>query len=172
MRIEEKKVFNVYKKKFLSGEYDLNTIVCLLADIRHSMTRLNHREFRKLIEIPVSVAMQDVMYNDDKFWIEEFEPNHRSYFKGNLYPLREYEVFSEIYNMDDELPFHIEDFVCIAEHIKENFDKLSKSKLATLLECPLRNLEVCIGECRIFNKDNFYMNGDIFAKYIEDAINM
>ena len=172
MKIEEKKIFNVYKKKFLSSEYDLNTIVCLIDDIRHSIRKLNYREFRKLIEIPISVAKQDIDYKDSKLWVEEYEPSHREYFRGNIYPLKEYEFFNQIYKKSENEMFHIEDFIEIAEYIKDNFDKLSKSEIGLHIECPLRNLEVAIEECKVINKESFNLNGDIFAKYIDDAINM
>lgn len=171
MKIEEKKTFNVYKK-ILSGKYNLNTIVCLIYDIRNSIKKLSYREFRKLIEIPISVARQDIDYKDSDQWIKEYETSHRSYFRGNIYPLKEYEFFNEVYEKSETEIFHIEDFIEIAEYIKVNFDKLFTSEIGPYIECPLRNLEVSMSECKVRDNDSFNLNGDIFEKYIDDAINM
>lgn len=163
--INLQRVFNEYSKKFKRGDYNLETIESLVNDIRFSIPELTKEEVILLLDIPISVLKHDVDIEDLKNW----QKQNSEYFSGNM--CLENEAFvKKLQKKFGNGDFYIEDIIEIAAFVKDNYEKLVK-KYETGIEIILRNVEVTFRDVKLINGSNFSESGNIFAKYIDKAIN-
>jgi hypothetical protein len=163
--IELQRVFNEYSKKFKSDNYNLETIENLVDDIRFSIPKLTKYEIKLLLDIPISVLKHDVDIKDLKAWQRE----NSTYFSGNMC-LENEEFVSNLQEKFLDGDFYLEDIIDIAVFVKDNYETLAK-KHGRALEIILRNVECTLRDVTLINISNFNASGNIFAKYIDKAIN-
>lgn len=152
--------------KFRTGDFNLITIATIIDEIRYSLGELTSDEVRLLLEIPISVLKVDVDLSDDSLWCQE----NMDYFAGNL-------CIEDDFGMDLrkkvlEGNCDINDMLRSLEYVKDNYNSLI-NRHGRNVELILRNPEVTLREdCKIVDEDKFRSKGELFAKYIDKAINL
>jgi hypothetical protein len=163
MDLNCKKRFNTIRKKFISGDYDKDTIIWMVDEIRDMICSISSKEFCELIEIPRSVLQQDLdIYMKD---YPKWQKENKNYFYGNIEGFKE-DFFIDLSNNVREGNFYIEDMIKTIDYMKSNFDVFVK-KHGRGSEIPLRNVESTIRDAKVVNYENLMQNGDIFARVID-----
>lgn len=152
--------------QFRTGNFNLSTIAAIIDEIRFSIGELTCDEVKLLLEIPISVLKLDVSLKNESLWLQE----NMDYFAGNL--CIEDEFVMTLRKKILKGKCGINDMWSSLEYVKNNYNKLI-NRHGRNLELILRNSEVTISEdCKIVNEDEFRSNGELFAQYIDRAINL
>ncbi|HEY8804808.1 MAG TPA: hypothetical protein VIM42_06830 [Clostridium sp.] len=161
-----KRRFLKISNKFRTGDFNLSTIAMIIDEIRFSVGELTSDEVKLLLEIPMSVLKHDVDLNDESHWSKE----NMDYFGGNLCIEDEFVMDLRKKVLKGHCGFN--DMWSSLEYVKNNYNKLI-TKHGRNIELILRNPEVTIREdCKIVNEDEFRNSGEIFAQYVDKAINL
>lgn len=158
------KISNQFKK----GDFNLGTISTLLEELSFSLGGLNTDEVKLLLEIPISVLKVDADLKDKSHWCEK----NKEYFAGNLCLHKEDEFVLSLRKNILKGDYSINDMWHSLEYVKDNYDELI-DKHGTNIELILRSPNVTIrDDCKLVNEDQFISSGELFAKYVDKAINL
>lgn len=154
---------NSISKLFKLGEFDLQTVSNLVVYIRQYRHLLTAEQAALLLEIPIDILKNDVELIKPNKW----QIDNADYFGGNIIWVST-EYFDELKKKFYSADFELEDIIDIAEHVKNDYENLSSAS-----EFLLRNVEVVIrDDLNLVSYSNFKDSGEIFAKYIDKAINI
>ncbi len=172
MNIDLQRTFNEYSKIFISGEYDVNTISSLLDDIKYGIPELTSEEFNLLMQVPLSVLRSDLWISDINK-LNQWQGKIGDYFAGNMYCIKKEDFAIDLIKKFKDRDFDLKDIVGLAEFVMENYDSLSQ-KYPDHLKYVLSNVEVTINheDVSLLKEKNFYSSGNIFAAYLNKAINI
>lgn len=152
--------------KFRTDDFNLVTIASIIDEIRYSVGELTTDEVRLLLEIPISVLKDDVDLRDEPLWYQE----NMEYFAGNLCIEDDFGMELRKKVLDGNC--NINDMLRSLEYVKDNYNSLI-NRHGRNVELILRNPEVALREdCIIVNGDKFRSKGELFANYIDKAINL
>lgn len=161
-----KRRFLKISNKFRTGSFNLGAVSGIIDEIRFSIGELTSDEVELLLEIPISVLKLDVDLNDEDIWCEE----NIDYFAGNL--CIEDEFVMDLRKRVLEGQCSINDMWGSLEYVKNNYNKL-RNRHGRNIELILRNPEITIREdCKIVNEEEFRNSGELFAQYVDKAINL
>jgi len=159
----KRKFFNI-SNQFKKGDFDLGTISTLLEELSYS--GLTSDEVKLLLEVPISVLKVDVYLKDESHWRED----NKEYFSGNLCDKKDEFVINLRKNVVKG-NYSIKDMCDSLEYVKDNYDELVEK--GTNIELILRSPNVTIREdCKIFDETQFISSGELFAQYVDKAINL
>ncbi|GAA0076294.1 hypothetical protein UT300005_06720 [Clostridium sp. CTA-5] len=161
MNLLTKKRFNNIKREFISGDYDLQTIRWLVAEIRNTIWDIDKEEFEKLINIPISILKQDVCIEDYELWQKE----NKNYLLKNLSNFKE-KYFLDLKAKIYQEKYSIKDMLETLEYINENFNEL-KEKYHGEIEIPLRNIEIVFKNLKLLKEEELILNKELFVQRIE-----
>ena len=161
-----KRRFLKINNQFRTGNFNLSTIAAIIDEIRFSIGQLTCEEVKLLLEIPINVLKLDVCLTNETLWRQE----NMDYFAGNL--CLEDEFVMHLRKKILEGKCDINDMLISLEYVKNNYNKLL-NRHGRNIELILRNPEVTLSEdCKIVNEDEFGNNGELFAQYVDKAINL
>ncbi|OSA97794.1 UNVERIFIED_ORG: hypothetical protein B2H98_06935 [Clostridium botulinum] len=168
MKLSTMKKFNPIRKKFINENYDLETISGLVERIGLSIIDLDEKEFTKLSEIPISILEDDIYMKDYKIW----GIKNKDWILNNLNELREEEYFSKlIIQIRDDKYCSSKEIIKIIEYIRDNFNQLINT-YESKIRFALNFIEKFIKDSDIYDQESFKSNGDLFAKYIENVMEL
>lgn len=165
MHISTKKRFNKIGDKFIKIDYDLSTIRWVISEVRNTIWDMNQTEFKKLISIPSSMLKEDAYIKDYEMWQKE----NKGYLLSNLSDFKE-KYFIELKEKIYSDKYSINDMLETIDYMVDNFDNLQENHSGKM-EMPLRNIELGFRNLDISNKKALTSKGELFSKYIENAVN-